>query len=186
MGENPSKFTGEKNPVEQVSWEDVQGFIAKIKAAVPGLELGLPGEAQWEYGCRAGTKTPFGFGATVTTDQVNYDGNHPYLEGENNGTYRKKTLPVASLPANAWGLYEMHGNVWEWCEDIWHGNYAGAPQNGAAWLQPETASQPGVMRVVRGGSWINNARNVRSACRNHVRPVDRNLGLGFRCLLVQA
>ena len=119
MGNNPSYFTDDlNNPVEQVSWHDAQAFIDKLNQLLPGLSLQLPSEAQWEYTCRAGTNTPFSFGDNINTEQVNFDGNYPYA-GAAKGLYREKTLPVKSLPANPWGLYQMHGNVWEWCADIW-------------------------------------------------------------------
>ena len=102
--------------MERVSWNDVQGFLARINELVPGLDLVLPTEAEWEYACRAGTETPFSFGETITPEQVNYNGDYPYAGGKK-GLYRQETVPVASLPANPWGLYEMHGNVWEWCAD---------------------------------------------------------------------
>jgi formylglycine-generating enzyme len=113
MGENPAAFQGDvNNPVEQVSWNNVQEFIIRLNNSVPELEAYLPTEAQWEYACRAGTTTPFSFGKNITPEQVNYDGNHPYA-GDKKGLFRKKTVPVKSLPPNPWGLYEIHGNVWE-------------------------------------------------------------------------
>ena len=102
-----------ERPVEQVSWDDVQDFLRKLEALLPGCIAGLPTEAEWEYACRAGSDTPFSFGANITSAVVNYDGNYPYAGGEK-GLYRHETVPVKSLPPNAWGLYEMHGNVWEW------------------------------------------------------------------------
>ena len=123
MGNNPSRFKNDaNNSVEQVSWNNVQQFIELLNKMIPGLNAGLPSEAQWEYACRAGTTTPFSFGKNITPAQVNYDGELPYADG-NKGLNRKKTVPVKSLPANPWGLYEMHGNVWEWCQD-WFGDYS--------------------------------------------------------------
>lgn len=117
MGENPADFKeSQQNPVESVSWLAIQGFLHKLNELVPGLNAYLPSEAQWEYACRAGTTTAFAFGENITTEQVNYDGNYPYAGGKK-GEYRKKTVEVKALPANAWGLYQMHGNVWEWCFD---------------------------------------------------------------------
>jgi formylglycine-generating enzyme required for sulfatase activity len=162
MGGNPSSFKGLDRPVEQVSWNDVQEFLGKINERVLGLNLVLPSEAQWEYACRAGEKTPFSFGETITPEQVNYNGNHPYRGGKK-GLYREETVSVASLPPNPWGLYEMHGNVWEWCADHWHTSYEGAPSDGSAWIQPSAA--PGADRVLRGGSWNDDAQSVRSAYR---------------------
>ena len=121
MGKNPSRFKGPERPVENVSWDDVQGFIARLNERVPGLELRLPTEAEWEYACRAGTQTPFWFGDNITPEQANYDGNYPYAGGKK-GLYREQTVEVKALPANGWGLYQMHGNVWEWCAD-WFGEY---------------------------------------------------------------
>jgi len=180
MGENPSHFTDDVQlPVEQVSWDDCQQFIAKINALLPGLNLCLPSETQWEYGCRALTETPFAFGSQISPDQVNYDGNHPYAGGAK-GEYREKTMLVKSFKPNAWGLWQMHGNVWEWTEDSWHGSYEGAPGNGAAWESDDSSR-----RVVRGGSWDLNARLVRSAYRNRDEPDCRLSALGFRCARVQ-
>ena len=180
MGENPSGFKGDDRPVENVSWNDCRDFLERLNERVPGLNLALPSEAQWEYACRAGTATPFSFGVTITPEQVNYDGNYPYAGGKK-GRYRQETVPVASLPPNPWGLYEMHGNVWEWCQDHWHGNYQGAPTDGSAWL----SSDAGADRVLRGGSWYGFARSVRAACRLHDPPDDRNDDSGFRCIRVR-
>ena len=119
---NPSHFKGDERPVEKVSWKDVQKFIRQLNKKISGLELSLPTEAQWEYACRAGTITPFFFGENISTDQVNYDGNSPYADGEK-GEYRKETFDVKDLPCNDWGLYQMHGNVWEWCSD-WFDDYS--------------------------------------------------------------
>ena len=172
---NPSRFQVDpRNPVEQVSWNDVQEFLEKLDRRVPGLDARLPSEAEWEYACRAGTTTAFSFGANITPEQVNYNGNHPYAGGKK-GLYREKTVPVASLPANAWGLYEMHGNVWEWCAD-WYGDYPSTPQT-----DPHGAVT-GDQRVLRGGSWGGDGRNVRSASRNYNEPGvrDFNFNFGFR------
>ena len=116
-GADPSRFTGdEQRPVERVSRDEVQRFLRKLEAPLPGWLIGLPTEAEWEYAGRAGSDTPFSFGANITPEVVNYNGNYPYAGGEK-GLYREETVPVKSLPPNAWGLYEMHGNVWEWCAD---------------------------------------------------------------------
>jgi formylglycine-generating enzyme required for sulfatase activity len=177
-GSNPAKFQDSKNPVEQVSWDDCQGFLSKLNSQVTGVTFRLPSEAEWEYACRAGTKTPFSFGATITLDQVNYNGNYPY-GGAAKGEYREKTVAVKSFQANAWGLYDMHGNVWEWCGD-WYGDY---PTGN---VTDPTGPASGSTRVDRGGSWYNFAWSSRSAYRGWVTPDDRSCDLGFRlCAPVQ-
>ncbi len=183
MGNNPSWFQGdgEDLPVETVAWQDAQDFIEALNHRLPGIDLCLPSEAQWEYACRAGTTTPFAFGDNIMPAQVNYDGSLPYTDGAK-GEFRGKTVPVASLPANQWGLYEMHGNVWEWTQDVWYGSYQGAPFDGSAWLDSGTARP----RVVRGGSWSFDAAVCRCACRGRTHPVKRSRGLGFRCARDQA
>ena len=145
MGTNHSDFKGEKNlPVEQVEWDGCQEFAKKLRDK-DKKPYRLPTEAEWEYACRAGTTTPFYFGDTISTDQANYDGNHVYGNGKK-GVYREKTTPVGSFPANAWGLHDMHGNVWQWCQD-WYGDY---PQNDV--VDPQ-GPEKGKLRVLRGGSW---------------------------------
>ncbi|WP_300437175.1 formylglycine-generating enzyme family protein [Zoogloea sp.] len=172
-GDNPSEFKDDPaNPVEQVSWDDVQTFIARLNELVPGLAAGLPTEAQWENACRAGTTTPFSFGKNITPEQVNYDGNNPYADGKK-GLYRKRTVPVKSLPPNPWGLYEMHGNVDEWCAD-WYGDYPQGPQ-----IDPSGPSE-GVFRVLRGGSWFYNGQFCRAAYRIWGEPGSRLYTIGFR------
>jgi len=178
MGVNPSRFQdNQNNPVENVSWDDARQFIERLNCNFTDLEARLPTEAEWEYACRAGTDTPFSFGHNITPDQVNYNGNYPYAGGVK-GMYREKTVPVKSLPANRWGLYEMHGNVLEWCAD-WFGDYAA-----------EAAVNPvgpveGSYRVLRGGSWYYNGRLVRSANRLRYVPVYRDGIIGFRLALGQ-
>jgi formylglycine-generating enzyme required for sulfatase activity len=172
MGENPSGFQGAERPVEQVSWDDVQGFIARLNTLVPEGGFRLPTEAEWEYACRAGTTTPFWFGAQITPEQVNYDGNYPYASGER-GLYRRETVEVKALPCNGWGLYQMHGNVWEWCQD-WLGAYPGG-----AVIDPVGPAE-GEDRVLRGGSWIVDGRHARSAQRDANLPGVRIDDVGFR------
>ena len=172
MGDNPSNFKGANRPVEKVSWDDVQEFLLRINKEISGLGLVLPSEAQWEYSCRAGTTTPFFFGDTISTDQVNYHGNHPYGKGTK-GEYREETVKVKALPCNDWGLYQMHGNVEEWCHD-WLGDY---PQGSV--LDPR-GSDKGRLRVLRGGSWGSLGRFCRSALRDGFTPVFRAYWLGFR------
>jgi sulfatase modifying factor 1 len=172
MGKNPSYFKGAQRPVEEVSWDNCQAFIKKINALKPGLNLRLPSEAEWEYACRAGTRTPFWFGDNINPEQVNYDGNYPYADGEE-GKFREETVEVKSLPCNGWGLYQMHGNVWEWCSD-WYGDYPteslidpGGPSSGSS-------------RVLRGGSWIYFGGFCRSAYRLRLDPAYRSFSTGFR------
>jgi|GEM_PF-742347 formylglycine-generating enzyme required for sulfatase activity len=175
MGDNPSRFKGDgRLPVERVSWRDVKRFLARIEGLHPGPGASLPSEAEWEYACRAGTTTPFSFGAEITPDQVNYDGKHPYA-GREKGLFRQKTVPVGSLPPNPWGLYEMHGNVWEWCADGPR-RYDGGPQVDPR--GPEAGEQ--AERAVRGGGWFGSARRARSAFRLAFQPVDAYDSLGFR------
>ena len=179
MGDNPAFFTeNENNPVEQVSWDDVQNFIKKLNILIPGLGAQLPTEAQWEYACRAGTTTPFSFGETITSEQVNYDGNVPYANRKKSGC-RERTVAVRSLPANPWGLYEMHGNVWEWCAD-WYDDYPTMP------VSDPTGSETGSCRVLRGGSWSNHGWRTRSANRGWYAPVNRDNYIGFRIVVGQA
>ena len=181
MGNNPSRFNGVDRPVEQVGWHDCQAFLRQLNERLPGLDLTLPSEAQWEYACRAGTTTPFSFGANITPEQVNYNGNYPYAGGQK-GRYRQQTVPVASLPPNPWGLREMHGNVWEWTQDHWHGNYQGAPTDSSAWVGHDA----GAKRVLRGGSWVDGVRGVRAASRSVPHPDFRFDLIGFRCVRVRA
>ena len=181
MGNNPSRFSDNpNNPVEQVSWNDTQAFIAKLNQVHPDLNVCLPSEAQWEYACRAGTTTPFSFGNKITPEQVNYNGNYPYIDAEK-GLYRKKTVPVKSLPANTWGLFEMHGNVWEWCQDVWQ-----AKLSAVSITDPKEVAggdQTGVWRVIRGGSWNDDGSYCRSVFRRGLEPDNRNSNLGFRLRL---
>src|SRR5207244_4203738 len=136
---DPSKFKGDDSPVDGVSWEDAEEFCARLSHRT-GRTYRLPSEAEWEYACRAGTTTPFHFGMTIMPDMVNYDGTKPYGKGPK-GAYRQHTMPVGNYgPANAFGLYDMHGNVAEWTQDAWHDSYAGAPANGSAWEQGSDAN----------------------------------------------
>ena len=140
----------------------------------------LPSEAQWEYACRAGTTTPFAFGDSLMPDLANYDGNYTYGSGPK-GQYRQQTTEVVTFAANAWGLQDMHGNVWEWCLDPWHYSYRGAPADGSAWT-----AGGGTTRLLRGGSWLYISWFCRSAYRNFIHPVIRSSNFGFRvCCLPQ-
>jgi hypothetical protein len=136
----------------------------------------LATEAEWEYGARAGTTTPFWWGSSITPAQANYDGNHVYNGGGVKGEWRKSTVPVGSFTANLWGLYNVHGNVWEWCEDVWHDNYSGASADGSPWVKDGDVSR----RVVRGGSWGNYPQILRAANRSRDSAVDRISNGGFR------
>jgi len=136
----------------------------------------LPSEAEWEYAARAGTITPYAFGENISTEVVNFRGNYPYGEASK-VIYRQRTVDVGSLDvANNFGLYDMHGNVQEWCQDHWHHDYSGAPNDGSAWVESDLAAA----RVVRGGSWDVIVVDCRSACRYGVAPSYRRDSLGFR------
>ena len=208
---DPAKFKGDNRPVERVSWHDAQEFCRRLSQRT-GQCYGLPSEAQWEYACRAGSTTPFHFGATLTPERANCNDS--------------ETVDVASHPANAWGLHDMHGNVWEWCQDHWHSDYEGAPNDGSAWEDcslgesqdccaagrgtstPGTAARPTAstaarasaattsvsasvasddeLRLLRGGSWSGYPKRCRSACRSSDRPDARSNVIGFRvCCLPQ-
>ncbi len=176
MGKAPSRFTDDKNPVERVSWNDAVTFC-KALSKRDGVTYRLPTEAEWEYGCRAGTTTPFYTGETISTDQANYGGNYTYGNGRKD-VYRRKTLPVASFSANPWGLYDMHGNVEEWCQDGYDGDYYGkSPKNDP--LAPKGSS-----RVLRGGSWFINPSYCRSANRLRFEPSFTCFNMGFRVVVV--
>ena len=172
MGDNSSSFKGATRPVEQVSWEDAQRFIAKMNGMKPELQMCLPTEAQWEYGCRAGTTTTFHFGGKndLNLEWVNYSGK--WDEADWNG----ETQTVKSYAPNDWGLYEMHGNVWEWCQD-WFGNYSAQPV-----VDPQ-GSEAGSARVLRGGSWFGHGWICRSAFRSRNNPGLRYNSIGFRLAL---
>jgi formylglycine-generating enzyme required for sulfatase activity len=164
----------DRHPVVGVNWFDAIRYVRWLSEAT-GKSYRLPSEAEWEYACRAGTKTAFSFGDTITTDQANYDGNFTYNGGAR-GVYRRGTTPVGSFPANPWGLYDMHGNVWEWMQDVVHDNYEGAPLDGSAWEEGGDQAR----RVLRGGSWLYNPRYLRSALRNGFSAALSNDIVGFR------
>ena len=160
-------------PVERVSWYEAVEFCERL-SKLTQRNYRLPSEAEWEYACRAGTTTPFYFGNTITPELVNYDGRYVYGNAQK-GEYREETTPVGQFYPNAFGLYDMHGNVWEWCLDTWHNSYDGAPTDGSAW---ETGGHS-TRRVSRGGSWSDYPRWCRSADRNYyvsVETVDDNIG----------
>jgi formylglycine-generating enzyme required for sulfatase activity len=177
LAPEPSKFKGDDLPVEQVSWLDAVEFCQRV-SIVSGRICRLPTEAEWEYACRAGTTTPFHFGETISTAVANYDGNYTYGRGKK-GEYREQTTPVGSFGvANDFGLFDLHGNVWEWCEDHWHENYEGAPINGSSWLDLDAAED--AFRVLRGGSWFDNPGLCRSAFRFRNLADIRDFNVGFR------
>ncbi|MCP4402546.1 MAG: formylglycine-generating enzyme family protein, partial [bacterium] len=171
---NPSNFKGAKRPVEKISWKDTVGFCEKLSEQ-SGRLYRLPSEAEWEYACRAGTETPFYFGDTLTGDLANYNATSVYAS-EKKGTSRKETSEVGIFPPNDFGLYDMPGNVWEWCADPWHENYEKAPGDGSVWEEDGDSS----LRQMRGGSWFNSPRNLRCALRNRFNPGFRFNDIGFR------
>ena len=175
LNPDPCRFKGADLPVESVSWYEAIEFCDRLSAFTKRTYR-LPTEAEWEYACRAGTTTPFHFGDTILTDVANYNGNYTYADGPR-GKYRRKTTPVDEFDlANAFGLSDMHGNVYEWCQDHWHDNYEGAPTDGSAWLTNDKEAS----RVHRGGSWSNGPRYCRSAYRLNYTPDGRYLDIGFR------
>ena len=205
MGNNPSTFKHPKHPVEQVSWHDTQEFIARINSRIPGLDLSLPSEAQWEYACRADTTTALYTGPIEILGNNNapaldpiawYSGNSGVNfeldNGWNSADWSEKqyphekagTHPIKKKRINPWGLYDMLGNVWEWCADDWHGSYENAPTDGTAWKASDNTT--GETRVMRGGSWSDDARSVRAAYRDRNALGERNDDLGFRCSRVQS
>ena len=175
-GKNPAKYKGENRPIDSVSWNDAVKFCQKLIQKT-GRNYRLPTEAEWEYACRAGTTTPFYFGENITTDLANYDGNYTYTS-KPKGIFRKETTEVGIFPPNAFGLYDMHGNVWEWCQDTCHRNYEGSPSDGSAWLN--NVSSP---RILRGGSWYVVPGNCRSTFRYHANRILRDIDIGIRLVL---
>jgi formylglycine-generating enzyme required for sulfatase activity len=160
-------------PVINVAWDDAQAYCAWLSERT-GQPYRLPSEAEWEYACRAGTTTPFWTGVTIGAAEANYDGGYAYGSGDV-GEYRERTTPVDAFAMNPWGVYDLHGNVWEWCEDCWNDSYDGAPSDGSAWLDGDCS-----LRAVRGGSWYGEPRYMRSACRSKNERADRGSNLGFR------
>jgi len=190
MGANPSGFPecGARCPVETVSYLAIQELIERLEERSPGSRFRLPTEAEWELACRAGTRTPFSTGETLTADQANFDGRYPYDRGAV-GKFRGSPAPVGSYPPNPWGFYDLHGNVWEWCED-WYGPYevGGAGPDGVV-RDPRGPEGPvveapagldGGLRVIRGGSWTFDGNSARCALRYTHRPQDDGFSLGFR------
>ncbi|MEP0790183.1 MULTISPECIES: SUMF1/EgtB/PvdO family nonheme iron enzyme [Cyanophyceae] len=173
----PSRSGGKSHPVTQVSWHDAVEFCDRLSQTT-GHEYRLPTEAEWEYACRAGTTTPFHFGETITSDLANYDGRYLY-SSEPKGIYREKTNSVDTFQvANAFGLFELHGNVWEWCLDHWHESYDNAPITGEAWIDCSNNQT----RLIRGGSWRNEPLLCRSASRWHNDVKQQSHNIGFRII----
>lgn len=174
---DPSRFKGDDRPVEEVSWYEAVEFCQRLSQR-SGRPYRLPSEAEWEYACRAGTTTPFFFGETLTPELANYDARNTYGDRGVTGEWRQETTPVGHYEvANAWGLMDMHGNVWEWCQDDWYSSYAGAPEDGSAWLDRRTQNN---QKVRRGGSWLFHSSACRSACRHNGSRGFRDGNLGFR------
>jgi formylglycine-generating enzyme required for sulfatase activity len=193
MDSNPSHFQGQDLPMENVTWFEAVSFcneLSKLEGFIPAYSITgsgenisvtwnhaangyrLPTEAEWEYACRAGTTTPFHTGANITPDQANYYGTYPYNDAPS-GRYRESTVPVGRMSPNAWGLHEMHGNVWEWCWD-WYGEYSPGAQTNPA------GSDTGTFRINRGGGWNDFGRHLRSAYRAAHNPENRTFNIGFR------
>ena len=175
LNPDPSEFKGDNLPVEQVSWYDAVEFCQRLSRAT-GREYRLPSEAEWEYACRAGTTTPFYFGATLTGDLANYNSIYNY-QSEPEVEYRQQTTEVGSFSPNAFGLHDMHGNVWEWCADTYQESYKGAPSNGSIWKLENSGSN-----VLKGGAWNSIPLFCRSAYRTRSAPVNDGSHRGFRCI----
>ena len=173
----PCRFKGANLPVDNVSWDDAQLFCSRLSRKT-GRAYRLPSEAEWEYACRAGSASAFYFGETLTTDLANYVGEHIFLK-EPKGIYRHTTNEAGCFPPNTFGLYDMHGNVWEWCADAWHADYQGAPFDGRVW----NATDKKAPRVLRGGCWHEIPGNCRSAVRLSANAGDREDFFGLRVAL---
>jgi formylglycine-generating enzyme required for sulfatase activity len=188
MGKDlPYRRIGARNPADRASWKDASAFCQKL-AKMTRLPFRLPSEAEWEYACRAGTSSPFYYGPTLTTDLANYVGDHIFAS-EPPGVYRHGTSQVGSFPPNAYGLFDMHGNLWEWCADDWLDDYAGAAVDGQPRKTHNQAfsQSSGVSagKVVRGGSWHETPNHCRSAVRLKFKANERDDYVGFRVALTQ-
>jgi formylglycine-generating enzyme required for sulfatase activity len=180
MGDSLGSGLGSDDPIEKINWDDAIAFCTKLSQQT-GKQYSLPSEAQWEYACRAQTTSNFHFGETITADLVNYNGEYPY-NGAPIGQNRAQATPVGTFPANNFGLYDMHGNVWEWCLDRYQPNYLTAPIDGSAVVDtPELGGSS--KRVMRGGSWDYVAKGCRSAVRCSLDSSLRMNGCGFRVIL---
>jgi formylglycine-generating enzyme required for sulfatase activity len=173
----PGFVQDDSHPVVCIIWDDAKAYATWL-SQITGKPYRLLSEAEREYVTRAGTTTPFWWGSSITPDQANYYGSLVYEGGGSKGKWRKSTVPVGSFEANPWGLYNVHGNVWEWCEDVYHDNYSGAPLDGSAWLQGEDAS----VRVARGGTWNGIPQILRAATRGGLTTAHRYVNIGFRLL----
>jgi formylglycine-generating enzyme required for sulfatase activity len=171
-------YASKRQPIVTTSWNDAQEFIRRLNTRGNGYIFRLPTEAEWEYACRAGTTTVFAFGNSLSSAQANFDGNFPY-GGAAKGIHRGNTIIVGSFQPNNFGLYDMHGNPWEWCQDFYHQNYYGAPVDGSAWEHGGTQE-----RVLRGGGWNNKASSCRSAVRYSSPVTERYALIGFRVVAV--
>ena len=172
---DPSCFNGDNRPVERIHWHEAVEFCQRLSKKT-GTNYRLPSEAEWEYGCRAGTKTPFHFGETITTELANYNGKKRYGKGPK-GEYRGETTLLGYFGvANNFGLCDLYGNVLEWCADPWHDNYEGAPVDGSVWKDGGDDNK----KILRGGSWRSDPRNCRSAYRGYPAPDDQSGLVGFR------
>ncbi len=169
----PCRFKGDDLPVERVSWDEARTFCQRL-ARKTGRNYQLPSETQWEYACRAGTTTPFSFGETLTTEFANFNGEHTFRH-EPRGPYRHMTTPGGAFPANAFGLYDMHGNLWEWCADNWLEDYSASPRDASSYQRRADR-----YRVARGGSWHEPPALCRSATRLRVLQSEADEVIGFR------
>ena len=174
----PSHFRGGERPVESVSWLEAVEFCHRLSQQT-GRRYQLPSEAQWEYACRAGTQTPFHTGETITGQLSDYVSTYTY-QAEISGVYRQSTMAVGHFSPNAFGLHDMHGNVWEWCADGWHRNYRGAPKDGRTWASARRSQ----MRVIRGGGWLDPPAKIRAASRSGYLETALNRTIGFRVTMV--
>lgn len=176
---DPDYFQTGRHPVTCVSWFDARAYLnwlnQKLGLSGKSDRFRLLSEAEWEYACRSGTKTAFNVGPTISSKLANYDGTYVTALGEVS-EYRRGTTPVGAFPSNTFGLHDMHGNVWEWCEDVWHSTYDGAPNDGSTWIDGGDQA----LRILRGGSWDNDPEYLRSARRVRNRPVVRASDMRFR------
>jgi formylglycine-generating enzyme required for sulfatase activity len=169
----PCRFKGDNLPIENVSWKNAHKFCKRLSKKTK-RNYQLPSETQWEYACRTGTNTPFSFGETITVDVANFNGEHTFLN-EPRGFYRHVTTEGATFPPNAFGLYDMHGNLWEWCADNWLDNYVSSPRDSGSYQSKDSQ-----YRVVRGGSWHEPPELCRSASRLQVLGLEADEFTGFR------